>query len=63
MSGRVRKPRRKPGRKPRDPSGAAVNRITIRLTEAERTTWDRIAGAGEMSLADWIRAVCNRVAR
>jgi hypothetical protein len=44
------------GRRPRA-EAAATERITIRLTKAERQRW-RMA-ARERSLGDWIRDVCN----
>lgn len=44
------------GRRPRA-EAAAMERITIRLTKAERRRWK--AAARQRSLGDWIRDACN----
>lgn len=51
--------RRKPGRPPRA-GKPAEERIEVRLTAAERRAWER--AAGEQTLSDWIRALCNEAA-
>jgi hypothetical protein len=49
----------KSGRPPRS-SKAATERVELRLTTAERKAWER--AAGDLSLSDWIRDLCNAAA-
>lgn len=46
------------GRNPRA-GGAATNKVTIRLTDAELATYRAAAEGSELSLTDWIRAACE----
>jgi hypothetical protein len=50
----------KVGRPPRS-SKASGERVEVRLTAAERKAWVR--AAGDLSLSDWIRGLCNDAAR
>lgn len=48
-----------PGRKPR--GDAAAKMIGVRVTDAERTTWEAAAKRSSMSLGEWIRHCCSLV--
>jgi hypothetical protein len=52
----------KPGRPPRDPSGLASKILPVRLTDAERTTYQRAAKAARLSLSGWIRDRLDKAA-
>jgi hypothetical protein len=50
----------KRGRPLRDPDGGVSRIVPIRMTEAEKQTYQLAADKAEMSLSEWIR---NRIAR
>jgi hypothetical protein len=50
----------KRGPKPRSTTNAD-QRVTVRVTKAERRAW--LQAAGDQPLADWVRDLCNRAAR
>lgn len=53
-----RKPR-KPGRPPRAGKKLSEERIELRVTAAERRTWEAKAARDALSLSEWIRQRCN----
>lgn len=52
--------KRKPGRPPRA-GKAALDRLEIRITAAERKAWTK--AAGERALSDWLRGLANGAAK
>lgn len=53
----------KRGRPPIDPALKASEMVPVRMTTAERETYQNAADAAEMSLSEWIRDCCARRAK
>lgn len=55
--------KRKPGRPARDPEGIASKLFPIRLTDTEKSEYERAAVRAGVSVSEWIRERLNRAAK
>ena len=51
------------GRPPRDPKAGAAKIVPIRLTDAEKTEYQRAANKAKLSLSEWVRDRLGKAAK
>ena len=53
----------KTGRPPRDPKAGAAKIVPIRLTDAEKTVYQRAASKAGLTLSEWVRDRLGKAAK